>query len=148
MKRMLRRVGDESGSTLLLSLFYGMLALLLVLMVTAATSLYLERKRLYSLADAAALVGAEAFELSSVSLDDAEPTLALHSPQVRAAVQRFLEDNPVGAFDDLVLEDAASQDGKSASVTVSSAWRPPVLSLFVPDGIRLEVTAVARSVFR
>ncbi|WP_245762377.1 pilus assembly protein TadG-related protein [Mycetocola miduiensis] len=145
---MLVGAGDEDGSTLLLAFFYGMLSLLLVLMVTAATSLYLERKRLYSLADAAALVGAEAFELSSVSLDSGIPTLTLQSPRVRAAVAGFLENDPVGTFDALVLEDAGSQDGKSASVTVSSAWRPPVLSLFVPDGIRLEVTAVARSVLR
>jgi phage tail sheath gpL-like len=148
MKRMLRRARDEDGSTLLLAIFYGMLALLVVIMVTAATSLYLERKRLYSLADAAALVGAEAFELSSVSLDSGGPTLSLGSSQVRAAVAEFLEDNPVGSFDALALEDASSRDGKSASVTVSSAWRPPVVSLFAPDGIRLEVTAVARSVFQ
>ncbi|WP_411720467.1 pilus assembly protein TadG-related protein [Mycetocola sp.] len=145
---MLRGARDEDGSTLLLAMFFGMLSLVLILMVTAATSLYLERKRLYSLADAAALVGAEAFELSSVSLDAGGPSLTLRSPQVHAAVSGFLEDDPVGSFDALVLEDAASRDGRSASVTVSSAWRPPILSLFVPDGIRLEVTAVARSVLR
>ena len=142
------RVHHEDGSTLILAIFYGMLSLLLVLLVTASTSLYLERKRLYSLADAAALVGAEAFELSSVSLDGGEPALTLRSPQVREAVDGFLDDNPIGTFDELTLEDAVSIDGKSATVTVSSAWRPPVLTLFVPDGIRLEVTAVARSVFR
>ena len=148
MTRMLRRAQNEDGSTLILAIFYGMLSLLLILLVTAATSLYLERKRLYSLADAAALVGAEAFELSSVSIDGGEPTLTLRSPQVRESVSAFLDANPVGTFQQLVLEDAVSHDGKSATVTVSSAWQPPVLTLFVPDGIRLEVTAVARSVFR
>jgi hypothetical protein len=67
-------------------------------MVTAATSLYLERKRLYSLADAAALVGAEAFELSSVSLNADEPAVTLHSPQVREAVSGFLRGNPADTF--------------------------------------------------
>lgn len=148
MRRMRECARDEGGSTLILAIFYGMLSLLLILVVAAATSLYLERKRLYSLADAAALVGAEAFELSSVSLDGGEPALTLRSPEVRDAVTGFLEDNPAGTFDRLTLEDAASLDGKSATVTVSAAWQPPVLTLFVPDGIRLEVTAVARSVFR
>lgn len=148
MRRMLRGTPGEDGSTLILAIFYGMLSLLLILLVAAATSLYLERKRLYSLADAAALVGAEAFELSSVSLDGGEPALTLRSPDVRDAVAGFLEDSPVGTFDRLALEEAASLDGKSATVTVSAAWQPPVLTLFVPDGIRLEVTAVARSVFR
>lgn len=145
---MLHRSRNEDGSTLLLAIFYGMLSLSVILLVAATTSLYLERKRLYSLADAAALVGAEAFELSSVSVDGRAPVVTLRSAQVRAAVADFLEDNPVGTFDALTLENAASRDGRSATVTVSSAWRPPVLTVFVADGIRLEVTAVARSVFR
>jgi hypothetical protein len=32
-------------------------------------------------------------------------------------------------------------------VTLSATWRPPVVSLLVPAGIRIEVTSVARSVF-
>lgn len=148
MKRMLHAARDEDGSTLLLTIFYGALCLTVILVVAATTSLYLERKRLFSLADAAALVGAEAFALSSVSLDEGEPTITLRSPEVRAAVTEFVTDNPLGPFDGLTLEEAASLDGRSASVTISSAWRPPLLTLFVTDGIRLEVTAVARSVFR
>lgn len=143
-----RRVSDEDGSTLILTIFYGMLALILILVVAAATSLYLERKRLFSLADAAALVGAEAFELTTVSVTDGVPEVTLRSADVNTAVTEFLDDNPVGRFEELRLEQAASVDGKSATVTLSSYWRPPVLTAFVPDGIRLDVTSVARSVFR
>jgi uncharacterized membrane protein len=142
------RVRDEEGSTLILTIFYGMLALILILLVAAATSLYVERKRLFSLADAAALVGAEAFELSTVSVTDGVPRVTLSSNDVHDAVAEFLVDNPVGTFDELRLEQAASADGRSATVTLSSYWRPPVLTAFVPDGIRLDVTSVARSVFR
>jgi uncharacterized membrane protein len=145
---LLRRVRDDDGSTLILAIFYGMLALILILVVAAATSLYVERKRLFSLADAAALVGAESFELSTVSVTDGVPRISLSSTDVHAAVEEFLVDNPVGRFDDLRLEQAASVDGRSATVTLSSYWRPPVLTAFVPDGIRLDVTSVARSVFR
>ncbi|MET1052166.1 MAG: pilus assembly protein TadG-related protein [Mycetocola sp.] len=148
MRRIRGSRDRDDGSTLILAIFYGMMSLVLILVAAAASSLYLERKRLYSLADAAALVGAEAFELSAVSLDGDEPTLTLRSPQVRDAVTEFLDGNPIGTFDGLVLEDAVSHDGRSATVTVSSAWQPPVVTLFVPDGIRLEVTAVARSVFQ
>ncbi len=59
------RPADE-GSILPLIAGYGALALVVVLLVTAANSLYIERKRLFSLADGAALVGAESFELSAV----------------------------------------------------------------------------------
>lgn len=139
---------DEEGSTLILAIFYGMLALIVILLVAAATSLYLERKRLFSLADAAALVGAESFELSTVSVSEGVPQVTLSSSDVHAAVQIFLEDNPIGEFEELRLEQAASVDGRSATVTLSSYWRPPVVTAFVPDGIRLDVTSVARSVFR
>ncbi|MCP2030468.1 hypothetical protein L1277_000532 [Okibacterium sp. HSC-33S16] len=142
------RVRDDDGSTLILAIFYGMLALILILIVAAATSLYVERKRLFSLADAAALVGAESFELSTVSVTDGVPRVSLASSDVHEAVEEFLVNNPVGSFDDLRLEQAASLDGRSATVTLSSYWRPPVLTAFVPDGIRLDVTSVARSVFR
>lgn len=142
-----RRVGGEEGSTLILVIFYGMLALILILVVSAATSLYLERKRLFSLADSAALVGAEAFDLTTVSLADGVPSVELSSGDVHAAVEDFLDGHPSGKFEELRLEQAVSVDGKSATVTLSSYWRPPVITAFVPDGIRLDVTSVARSVF-
>ncbi|MHB1235234.1 MAG: Tad domain-containing protein, partial [Microbacteriaceae bacterium] len=50
-----RRSGCEEGSTLLLTIFYGCLSLVLILIAIAATSLYLERKRLFTVADSAAL---------------------------------------------------------------------------------------------
>ncbi|MDQ1609538.1 MAG: hypothetical protein QOE16_2270 [Microbacteriaceae bacterium] len=125
-----------------------MLGLVLVLLVVAATSLYLERKRLFTLADGAALVGAEAFELDAVSVTGAQLRPTLDSAAVRAAVDGYLEENPVGDFEGLGVRAASTIDGKSATVTLTAFWRPPMVSLFVPAGFPIEVTAVARSVFR
>lgn len=144
---MMPRHGDEEGSTLILTIFYGAFALILILIVAAVTSLYLERKQLYSLADAAALVGAEAFTISNVEAESDGPTLTLTSPEVRDSVTDFLEEAPTSEFEGLAVEQAESVDGVSATVTLSSYWRPPVLTMFIPDGIRIDVTSVARSVF-
>lgn len=57
---------DDRGSILPLVAGFGTLALAVVLLVSAATSLYLERTRLYTLADGAALAAAESFDLASV----------------------------------------------------------------------------------
>ncbi len=141
------RIGDDDGSTLPLVAFSGAFALILVLIVAAATSLYIERKRLLTLADGAALVGAEAFELDDVTVGPRGPRLQLRSDSVRAAVQSYLAGAPTGGFDGLVLVGAASVDGRSATVTISSAWHPPVVTAFVPDGLRIEATAVSRTVF-
>lgn len=138
----------DDGSTLPLIIFYGFLSLVLVLLVVAATSLYLERKRLFTAADGAALVGAEAFDLGDVALTPEgalRPTL--ESDDVAEAVGDYLEGNPVGDFEQLVVERALTEDGRSATVQLSAYWRPPLLSLLVPEGIRIDVEAVARSVF-
>lgn len=138
---------DEEGSTLVLTIFYAALALVTILLVTAATSLYLERKRLFTLADGAALVGAESFELSEVTVTADGPRVTLRSSAVSAAVAEYLEVVPTSGFDALSLERASSVDGRSATVTLSSRWHPPLFSPLVPDGIEVRVTAVARSVF-
>ena len=140
-------MNDDEGSMLPLTIFYGVLSLVLVLVVVAATSLYLERKRLFTLADGAALVGAEAFDLDDVLATPAGYRPTLESSDVAAAVGSYLETTPSASFTALRLERAETVDGRSATVELSAYWRPPVLTLLVPDGLRIEVTAVARSVF-
>lgn len=140
-------VRHEDGSTLPLVIFYGFLSLVLILLVVAATSLYLERKRLFTLADGAALVGAEAFELEGVDLGAGRPRTAIDSADVREAVDGYLAAAPTAQFEALVLERADSADGRSATVSLSAYWRPPVVSLLVPAVLRIDVTATARSIF-
>jgi hypothetical protein len=139
----------DDGSTLLLTIFYGFLALVLVLVVVAGTSLYLERKRLFTLADGAALAGAEAFPLDSVApaSDTGRLKPVLSPAEVDAAVRDYLAAAPNGGFEELTVTRATSVDGQSATVSLSAYWRPPVLTLVLPTGVPLEVTAVARSVF-
>ncbi len=138
----------EDGSSLILTIFYGAFALALILLVVAATSLSLERKRLFNLADGAALAGAEAFDLSAVQVTADGVTVTVQGADVRAAALEHLEAVPHGSLEEVRLEHAGTPDGASAQVTLSAWWRPPVLTVFVPDGIRLAVTSTARSVFR
>lgn len=142
-----RLAHEEEGTLLLLTIFYGFLSLVLILLVVAATSLYLERKRLFTIADGAALAGAEAFDLNSASITATGPRPVLRSVDVETAVVAYLQQSPPSALESLRIESAASVDGRSATVELSAYWRPPVLSLLVPEGIRLDVTTVARSVF-
>lgn len=136
----------DEGSTLPLTIFYGVLCLVVVLVAVAATSLYLERKRLFTLADGAALAAAEAFDLSDVALTPAGYRPTLGSEKVDAAVVDYLAVAGADGFESLAVERAESVDGLSATVTLSAWWRPPLLTLVIPEGLRLEVTAVGRSV--
>jgi Putative Flp pilus-assembly TadE/G-like len=119
----------------------------LILVVVAATSLYLERKRLFTLADGAALVGAESFALQNVRTTGAGPRPTLTSPEVASAVSDYLADNPADSFTHLQVDRAVSVDGRSATVELSCDWAPPVVTVFIPRGLRIHVTSIARSVF-
>jgi hypothetical protein len=144
----MKRLSDDDGSTLLLTVFYSALCLALILLVVAATSLYLERKRLFTLADGASLVGAEAFTLGDPTAPTPRgPRPILTSQEVASAVSVYLADNPTDHFTSLHVERAVSVDGRSATVELSCYWAPPVLTLLIPKGLRIQVTSIARSVF-
>jgi hypothetical protein len=143
----MRRSAQDDGSTLLLVIFYAVLCLAVVFVVVAATSLYLERKRLFTLADGASLVGAESFTLNEVTPTPAGVRPTLTSPEVAAAVASYLADNPADSFARLSVDRAVSTDGRSATVELSCDWAPPIVTIFVPHGLRIRVTSLARSVF-
>lgn len=144
-----RRAGD-AGSTLVLTIGFAAFALVVTLVVAAATSLYIERKRLLSLADSASLVGAEAFDLADVrvSQDAAVVTVTLDPETVRIAVTDHIDRVGPTQFEELRIEEATTPDGRSAEVSLSSSWKPPVLTLFLPEGLRIEATSSARAVLR
>jgi hypothetical protein len=143
----------DEGSILPLVIASCALGLAVILMVSAASSLYLERVRLFSLADAAALAGAESFDVdvdgrptSAVGEGDGIALPPLTDDAVATAVAGFLADEPTDGLHDLHLDHAVTPDGRSARVTLSATWIPPVASLLAPDGVRIDVTSTARSV--
>ncbi|WP_173924380.1 pilus assembly protein TadG-related protein [Agromyces sp. Marseille-P2726] len=141
-----RHAADDDGSTLLLTIFYCFLGLSLVLVVVSATTLYLERKRLLNVADGAALAAAEAWSLDSVRVDGDRLDIALDDGEVRGAAMAYLA-AAVTELDDVRLVDAASDDGRSATVTLRTTWEAPIHTDLLPVVVPIEVTVTARSVF-
>ena len=136
----------ETGSTLLLTIFYCFLGLSIVLVVVSATTLYLERKRLFTIADGAALAAAEAWSLETVRLEGDRLDIELDSAGVRAAAADYLAATAT-ELDDVELVRAASVDGRTATVTLRSTWEAPLHTELVPLSVPIEVTVTARSVF-
>ncbi len=132
---------NEEGSILPLILGYGLLALVLIVVTVDATSLYLAQKRLDSVADSAALAGADGF---TVTVVNGQPRATLTESDVYAQAAALLTQS--GA--DARLISASTPDGVSARVTVAARWEPPVFSLFVPDGVALSATATSRNALR
>lgn len=132
---------DEQGSILLLTLGYALLAIVAILVCVNATSLYLAQKRLDSLADAAALAGADGF---SLVLQGDVVRADLNDADVSSQASEIVD----VAGDGATLVSAGTPDGNSARVTVAVVWHPPVVSMFVPDGVPLEATATSRTALR
>ena len=136
-----RRGLDDDGSILPLVLGYGILAIALVFVCVCATSLYIAQKRVDAVADAAALAGADGFDLS---LDGDEPRAVLTSAGVAEQAAVVVD----AATGEAALVSADTPDGVSARVTVAGVWHPPLVSAFVPDGVQLRATATSRTALR
>ncbi|MGJ0388756.1 hypothetical protein OD997_06155 [Microbacterium sp. CGR1] len=132
---------DDDGSVLLLTLGYALLALALIFVGVCATDLYISQKRLDALADAAALAGADGFTLV---VEGATVHADLTDEGVREQALALVAVVP----GDTTVVTATAPDGLSARVTVAGEWYPPVLSMFVPDGVRLEATGTSRTALR
>ncbi|WP_434330821.1 hypothetical protein [Microbacterium sp. CGR1] len=126
---------------LLLTLGYALLALALIFVGVCATDLYISQKRLDALADAAALAGADGFTLV---VEGATVHADLTDEGVREQALALVAVVP----GDTTVVTATAPDGLSARVTVAGEWYPPVLSMFVPDGVRLEATGTSRTALR
>ncbi|MFF2271012.1 pilus assembly protein TadG-related protein [Agromyces sp. NPDC058136] len=131
---------------MLLTIFFCVLALALILVVASATSLYLERKRLFTLADGAALAAAEAWGLDEVRVDGDEFTFELDDAEAAQAANDYLDD-AVHQLDGLELVDAEALDGRTATVTLRAVWNAPIDTELIPVEVPIEVTVTARSVF-
>lgn len=141
------RVDVERGSTIPLLVFCCLLSLMLAWVTTAATSLYIERKQLLALADAAALAATESFTIADLSQPAPDALrVQLRDEHLRAAALSAV--HAAGArFEGLELRSASSPDGQTALVTVSAVWRPPIISDLFPAQLTIEATATARTLF-
>lgn len=122
---------------MLLTLGYLALAVALILVTVNAADLHLAQRRLDALAASAALAGSDGFGLERV---DGVPRALLTDARVSEQADAVVR-HQAGAS----LVWAGTPDGLSARATVATVWHPIVLSVFVPDGVRLEATATSRN---
>jgi len=140
-------VRGQDGQVLVLIIGFIVTALLVATVVIAASSVYLEHKKLLSLADGASVAAADSFTLGQLSNVGGAPSAVLSGARVRNAVVDYLGRNGAfGRFSDLfVAPSTGSPDGATAVVVISASVHPPVVNFLVPDGIRIEARSTARS---
>jgi hypothetical protein len=147
--------GEEDGRILLLTSAFVAFALLLVTVVVSATEVHLERKRLYALADALALTAADSTTPETFYSGGAAPpvegaVLTLTDAAIRADVDDYLARNPaaLAGLSEVVVTDASTGDGRTASVGLAARARPAMISWVTgawSDGIIVRAESRARA---
>jgi hypothetical protein len=138
---------DDNGQMMVMVLGYVVVALLVTTVVIGISSVYLEHKRLLSLADGASLAAAGSYTLGEVETQGGSPSAVLSPARVRNVAADFVSRSPASQrFDGLAVTGATgSPDGSTAVVVLTAAVHPPVVNFLVPSGIRIEATSTARS---
>lgn len=140
----------ESGQITIMVIGYLLLSLLVAVVVMAVSAVYIEHKKLLSVADGAALSAADTFKVASIQAEEGEPAPALDSPSVARAAAGYLERSDAGArFNELDVDAATgAPDPRTARVVLTAVVHPPVVNFVVPDGIPIVATADARADLR
>ncbi|GAB3558960.1 hypothetical protein [Spelaeicoccus albus] len=141
-----RETGADAGQILPLAIGYSAVALTVIFMCVAVSSLYLTEKQLYALSDSTALAAADSFRPDVTG----GPKVVLTDDGVRSAARDYLTRiDASDSFDDLRVGGATgSPDGHGARVILVATWHPPLLSVFVPGGVSIDVTSIARGGLR
>lgn len=137
----------ERGQTMVLIIGFTLIALLLASVVAAASAVYIEHKKLLSMADGASVAAADSYTLGGTTEGSSRPAAVLTSERVRNVTESYLSrNNAYGRFDRLAVGGATgSRDSSSADVILTAVAHPPIVSFLLPDGIPIEARSTARS---
>jgi hypothetical protein len=125
---------------------YVLLALLLVTVVAAGSSLYIGHKQLLSAADGAALAAADTFVLNGGTAGSNPGTLLTDGGVTAAALDFLSGDQPSGSLSDVQLDSGTgAPDGRTAQVRLTGVVHPMFINFLVPGGITITVTGTARA---
>ncbi|WP_299166774.1 pilus assembly protein TadG-related protein [uncultured Arthrobacter sp.] len=141
------RENNEDGQISVLIIGYILLSLLVVAVVTAVSAVYIEHKKLLSVADGAALSAADTFSVASIDTGGGAPAPTLDSESVSRAAAAYLErSGALPRFNSLDLDPATgAPDPRTARVVLSAEVHPPIVNFLVPAGIPITATADARA---
>ncbi|PRY14742.1 hypothetical protein CLV37_106303 [Kineococcus rhizosphaerae] len=127
----------DEGRIALLSLAFGLLAVVLVLVVVSASAVHLQRKRLYAVADAAARDAADALDGRSYYSGG---RVLLTDASVRGSVEGYVREH-ADVAGVVVGAGTGTPDGRRADVELVVVTAPP-FTAFVPERFaRVRITA-------
>lgn len=131
---------------MVLMIGYVLLALLIMTVVAAGSSIYLGHKKLLSMADGAALAAADTFVLNGGTAST-DPGTLLNNRGIDAAARDYLAGTelPQSLSGVQMAAGTGTPDGRTAVVFLTGVVHPMFINFLVPDGIVLTVSGTARA---
>lgn len=120
----------DRGSVMLLALGFIVICILAVAVVVDASVMFLRQRSLQSVADGAALAGAQAIDLEAYYRRGADYRIQLDPQQVQRAVQHYVRNaSPSG-----VSLESVELVGRTVIVRMRTEVRPPFSGWLTPGG--------------
>jgi Flp pilus assembly protein TadG len=140
------RRSDDSGQVMVLILGFTVVLGLLVTVVIDASTLFLQRRSLASIADSAALAAAQELDAATYYAGDGLDEVPIDPDAAREAAGGLVAASPAPQLRGVRVARVAVDDG-TVEVTVTARVRLPFANLVTGDaeGVRLSVTSAARS---
>ena len=133
--------GDDRGSVLLLGVGFVIVCLLAIAVVTDVSAAFLQRRSLMSLADAAAIAGAQAIDQGAYYANGASVGTRLNPGLVRSAAAAHLaRTNAASSIPGLHIE-RISSDGVHVLVALSAPLRLPFFGPVQQELAHVEASA-------
>lgn len=138
---------DDDGQVMILIIGYVVLSLFVVTVVMAVSAVYIEHKRLLSVADSAAVAAADTFSLGQVETTGSTPVTVLSDGAVQDAVSSYLSRTAASdRFHALTVDPSTgTADSRTAHVVLNAVVHPPIVNVLVPNGVPITVSSDARS---
>ncbi len=119
---------DDRGSVLLLGIGLVVVCVLALAVLVDVTAVFLQRQRLFAVADAAAIAGAQAIDLDAYYAHGASASTRLDPSAVTAAVRSHLERAGARAAIPGLTVSRVWSDGNSVAVALQCPLNLPFLS--------------------
>lgn len=125
--------GSDRGSIMPLAIGFMTVALALVIIAVIITDVYMAHRRLFALADSAALAAADSYTPGLTE----SPSLFFADADVTRAAERYMSKSLEDDKWSRMRVRASASDANHISVELTGGYRPVLISAFVPKGIEL-----------